>query len=294
MVVPPAIESCGMTFLSDMDPATGLIRGSARQVGRDLSETYQSATPFPHIVIDDFLPAAVLESCLRNFPREAGDSARTFDRDQERYKTQFNPDEMEDTTRGLFYSFNSKPFIQVLENITGIRGLIPDPYFLGAGFHEIGQGGHLSVHTDFNHHKPMNLERRINVLIYLNKNWSDDFGGQLEFWNHDMTERKASILPNFNRCVIFNTTDESFHGNPNPIDHPERVTRKSIALYYYTSTWSNARREQTTQFKVRKGSQDKPDVSVKTRELIADLTPPILARALRKGKRLVVNSAADE
>lgn len=282
-----------MTFLSDMDPATGLIRGSARQVGRELAEAYQSASPFPHTVIEDFLPEAVLDSCLRNFPTGLGGSAIMFDRDQERYKAQFNPDEMEDVTRGLFYSFNSKPFIQVLENITGIKGLIPDPYFLGAGFHEIGQGGHLSVHTDFNHHKPMNLERRINVLIYLNKNWSDDYGGQLEFWNHDMTRREASILPNFNRCVIFNTTDESFHGNPNPIAHPDRVTRKSIALYYYTSTWSAAQREHTTQFKVRKGTSDKPDVSVKARELIADLTPPMLARALRRSKRLVGEPAAD-
>ena len=282
-----------MTFLSDMDPATGLVRGSARQVGRELAEAYQSARPFPHIVIDDFLPPAVLESCLSHFPGAMGESARTYDRDQERYKTQFNPDEMEDVTRGLFYSFNSKPFIQVLENITGIKGLIPDPYFLGAGFHEISQGGHLSVHTDFNHHKPMNLERRINVLIYLNKDWSDAYGGQLEFWNHDMTERRASVVPEFNRCVIFNTTDESFHGNPNPIDHPDRVTRKSIALYYYTSTWSETLREHTTQFKVRKGTGDKVDVGVTARELIADLTPPILARALRKGKRLVVTPESD-
>ena len=275
-----------MTFLSDMNPATGFIEGSERNVGRDLAERYQSAQPFPHIVIDDFLPAGVLEACLAHFPTSAapGDA---FDRPQERYKAQFNPDEMEALPRGLFYSFNSKPFIQVLENITGIRGLIPDPYFLGAGFHEIGQGGHLSVHTDFNHHKPMNLERRINVLIYMNKNWSDDFGGQLEFWNHDMTERRASIVPVFNRCVIFNTTDESYHGNPNPVAHPGGVTRKSIALYYYTSTWSAAQREHTTQFKVRKGTRDKSDVKVMAQELIADLTPPVLLRAMRNGKRSV-------
>ena len=276
-----------MTFLSDMDPATGLVRGSGRNVGRELTERYQSATPFPHIVIDDFLPEAVLDACLRAFPGAPLESSTTFDRDQERFKTQFNPDEMEDVARRLFYSFNSKPFIQVLENITGIKGLIPDPYFLGAGFHEIGQGGHLSVHTDFNHHKPMNLERRINVLIYLNKNWSDAYGGQLELWNHDMSERAVSVVPMFNRCVIFNTTDDSYHGNPNPIDHPDRITRKSIALYYYTSTWSDARREHTTQFQVRRGTTDKVDLQIKGRELVADIMPPMLLRALRRGKRLV-------
>ncbi len=273
-----------------MNPATGYVSTGARSLGRELTERYQSAAPFPHIVIDDFLPSSVLEMCLAHFPTSTARAAGSFDRDQERYKAQFNPDELTDETRALFYSFNSKPFIQVIENITGIKNLVPDPYFLGAGFHEIGQGGHLSVHTDFNHHKPMNLERRINVLIYLNKDWSDDYGGQLEFWNNDMTKREASILPSFNRCVIFNTTGDSYHGNPNPIAHPAGITRKSIALYYYTSTWSDLKREQTTQFKARKGTGDKIDVEVKSRELIADLTPPILMRVLRRGKKRLVGS----
>ena len=140
---------------------------------------------------------------------------------------------MTNPVRRLFYSFNSKPFIRVLENITNINGLIPDPYFLGAGFHEIGQGGHLSVHVDFNHHKVMNLERRINVLIYLNKDWDKTCGGQLELWNKDVSKSVKSVVPAFNRCVIFNTTDWSYHGNPEPVKHPAGVTRKSIALYYY-------------------------------------------------------------
>ena len=161
--------SLTVSFLTEMDGETGFVAASVDDRGRELNETYQNASPFPHIVIDDFLPPSILEKCLAQFPgeRDAGDIE--FNRAQERFKTQFNPDTLPAPLRTLFYSFNSKPFITVLENITGIEGLIPDPYFLGAGFHEVATGGHLSIHVDFNHHTLMDLERRINVLVYLNK-----------------------------------------------------------------------------------------------------------------------------
>jgi len=272
-----------MPYLSEMDPATGFIASDkARETGGELRERYQSARPFPHIVIEDFLPDEIIARCIDEFGACDRDGSRLYDRDQERYKREINPDRMSAAVRGLFYSFNARPFIGILENITGIKGLIPDPYFAGGGFHEIGQGGHLSVHTDFNHHKPMNLERRINVLIYLNRDWSDAFGGQLELWDEAMTRCEVSVVPQANRCVIFNTTTSSNHGNPQPIAHPAGVTRKSIALYYYTATWSDAQRAHTTQFKPRPGSADKTDWAVKRQELINDLMPPILRRALRR------------
>ena len=272
-------------YLCEMDADTGLV--TAAQIGgkgTELSLAYATAQPFPHTVIDDFLPAPVLEACLTAFPGSSSETV-TYDRHQERFKRQFNPDHLEPRTRCLFYSFNSLPFIQILENVTGIRGLIPDPFFLGAGFHEITENGHLSVHADFNHHKPLNLERRINVLIYLNKDWEDAYGGQLELWDEKMTTKVKSITPKFNRCVIFNTTSTSYHGNPEKVQHPKGVSRKSIALYYYPSTWGEAKREHTTQFRARPGVGDRIDWQVKARELAFDLTPPILARTLRNLKR---------
>jgi len=275
-----------MTFLADMDGETGFLPAHiGREKGADLHAQYQDAQPFPHIVIDDFLPAGILETCLREFPKDVGSEGIAYDRAQERAKFQFMPDTLEPNLRSIFYAFNSLPFIRVLENITGIKGLVPDPYFFGAGFHEIRQGGHLSIHADFNHHKPMNLERRINVLIYLNKDWKDEYGGQLELWDTKMTRCFQSILPTFNRCVIFNTTGESNHGNPHPINHPDGISRKSIALYYYTATWNAANRDYTTQFRPRPGSGDKPDWQVKARELLVDLAPPLLYRALRRSKK---------
>jgi hypothetical protein len=271
-----------MTFLAAMQPDGLLSSDSVRSLGSELQAGYAAADPFPHIMIDDFLPAEVAEMCLREFPSAGSAETAAYDRAQERLKTQYNPDALSANVRNLFYTFNSRPFLKVIENITGIKGLIPDPYFLGAGFHEIGQGGYLSMHADFNHHKPMNLERRINILVYLNKDWKEGYGGQLELWTDDMKTCVQSIVPVFNRCVIFNTTSRSWHGNPKPVSHPHGVTRKSLALYYYTATWSEVNREHTTQFRTRQGTQDKVDWQVRGAELIADLTPPLLKRNLQK------------
>lgn len=259
---------------------------ATRELGKELADTYAAGEPFPHIVIDDFLPRQVIDFCLENFPASRGANSMSFDRDQERYKTSYNPDDLEPHLRSLFHTFNSRPFIKVIENISGIKGLIPDPYFLGGGFHEIATGGHLSVHADFNHHKLMNLERRINILIYLNDDWDDAYGGQLELWDQDMAHCVKSIVPLANRAAMFTTTGLSYHGNPQPVNHPEGRTRKSIALYYYTSTWDESKRSKTTQFKARTGTEDKTDWQVRTRELLEEFLPPVLARpAVRLSKK---------
>lgn len=252
--------------------------------GADLAQKYSSAEPFPHIVIDDFISPEILEKCLAEFPNEVDPESVTFNRAQERNKTGFHPDYMSPSIKSLFYSFNSRPFIKFLENLTGINGLIPDPYFLGGGFHEIKQGGHLSVHADFNHHPQLDLERRVNVLIYLNKNWDEKYGGQIELWDKKMENCVVSKTPDFNRCVIFNTDSDSYHGNPNPIAHPENISRRSIALYYYTATWDNQRRERTTQFKARRKTDDETDWDVKINEFLADVMPPILFRLYSRVK----------
>jgi hypothetical protein len=248
-----AAETSQVTYVSSMNRRTGYIDSKdSGDLGRELADLYNGGAPFPHIVIDDFLPDEILDMTLRSFDKiKINEDSMVFDRPQERFKISYQPDAMDDDLRLLFYSFNSRPFIKILENITGIKGLIPDPYFLGAGIHEIKQGGHLSVHADFNHHLLMNLERRINVLIYLNKDWKPEYGGGLELWDETMTTLAHDIVPLFNRCVIFNTTSNSQHGNPQPINHPQSVSRKSIALYYYTSTWTNKKRAHTTQFQVR-------------------------------------------
>jgi Rps23 Pro-64 3,4-dihydroxylase Tpa1-like proline 4-hydroxylase len=275
-----------VVYLHEMNVKDGFIPSDIdRDKGSELHGTFQSGEPYPHIVIDDFLPPSVLENCLKRFPAGADQAEEKFDRNQERLKESFNPDTLHPTVRELFYSFNSRPFIRIVENVTGIKGLIPDPYFAGGGFHRVSQGGHLSIHADFNHHKPMNLERRVNVLIYLNKDWRPEYGGSFELWEPAMTKCTHAIVPIFNRCVMFNTTLESMHGNPQPINHPDRVPRRSIALYYYTSTWDDSKRETTTQFRVRPGSADRVDWRIKISDAAKELTPPLVARQYRRLKK---------
>lgn len=274
-----------MSYLDISDKTFGFFDAQdLKEKGSERREEYVSASPFPHIVIDDFCTPSVLEACLKDFPNKPDPDSRSFDRDQERYKTSYNPDFVSPKLRSFFYSMNSRPFLQFLENMTGVEGLIPDPYFVGGGFHQTTQGGHLSIHADFNLHKKLRLERRLNLLIYLNKDWEDHFGGALELWDSDMKSCVRRITPIFNRCVVFSTSNNSHHGHPDPVAHPKGEPRRSMALYYYTATWDERAQKKTTQFKPRPNSNDKTDWRVKRDELINDLLPPILARQIKKIK----------
>jgi Rps23 Pro-64 3,4-dihydroxylase Tpa1-like proline 4-hydroxylase len=129
---------------------------------------------------------------------------------------------------------NAAPFMAFLEKLTGIAGLIPDPHLRGGGLHEIRRGGALGVHADFNFYKRLNLYRRLNLLVYLNENWTEAWGGDLELWDRQGKRCVRRISPIFNRAVVFDTSNLSYHGHPNPLQCPEERSRKSLALYYYT------------------------------------------------------------
>lgn len=272
--------------LSDSDRYLHFEEEECRAVGARLAPEYQSAEPYPHIVIDDFIDADVLRDVAANYP--SMDSKSFFDRDQERFKFQFAPDEIgSGRTRNLLAELNSQAFLAFLEEMTGIKGLIPDPYFLGGGLHLTRRGGHLSVHADFNIHKKMNLERRLNLLIYLNDNWEDDFGGKLELWDQEMRGAEKRIAPTLGRAVVFNTDLDSFHGHPDPLTCPPDRDRRSIATYYYTALAENQAkvRNRTTTFQVRPGSADAPDRRVKVDHLIQDWVPGPLRGLARKLNR---------
>lgn len=122
-----------------------------------------------------------------------------------------------------------------MEKLTGIDHIILDTHFEGGGTHEIKAGGFLKVHTDFNWHKTLRLDRSINLLIYLNEEWDESWGGELELWDSEMKGKVVSTAPIFNRTVVFSTTGYSYHGHPDPIACPEGVSRQSIATYYYSN-----------------------------------------------------------
>ncbi len=249
------------------------------EAGAVRADEYQHAKPFPHIVMDDFLDQAVLRTVASTYP--SLDGATFFDRDQERFKFQFAPDRVASgTTKNLLAELNSSAFLAFLEKMTGISGLIPDPYFSGGGLHLTRRGGHLGIHADFNIHDQMQLERRLNLIIYLNDDWDPGFGGKLELWDREMQRCEIEVLPLMGRAVIFNTSLDSYHGHPEPLTCPPSRDRRSIATYYYTAFDVPASEIpiRSTNFRPRPHSSDKKDWSVKSHHFIADWIPRRLQR----------------
>lgn len=253
----------------------------------DLASKYQDAylqaKPFPHVVIDNFLPESLLDSILDEFPKVNSIDWQKFDNNAERKLASQHELQIGDMTRVLLYQLNSSTFIDFLEKLTGIPGIIPDPHFVGGGLHQIERGGYLKMHVDFNRNERLRLDRRLNLLIYLNKDWKEEYGGHLEFWDADMTRREKKILPVFNRCVLFNTTDFSYHGHPEPLSCPVGQTRKSLALYYYTNgrPSNEVSQDHSSLFRARPGdllmNGNLSSVQVKT--ILKKLVPPIFVDA---------------
>jgi hypothetical protein len=235
--------------------------------------------------MDDFLPEDVLDSVLTEFPRPRDGEWIEFDSATQRKLASRDDSLMGPHTRRLLAELNSSAFVDFLERLTGIEGLVGDPHFEGGGLHQIEPGGHLKVHADFNRHPRLDLERRLNVLIYLNRDWKDSYGGAFELWNADMTACEKKVMPYFNRCVVFSTTSTSYHGHPEPLACPEGETRKSIALYYYSR--DRPRDElaaaHNTLFKARPGESFPVVERLKAAAL--RVTPPILVDARRRRAR---------
>jgi hypothetical protein len=243
-------------------------------------EDYANAKPFPHIVIDNFFPEEVLENILSEYPKTGDIDWQKFENKSEKKLANKHERYMGDNTRALLYQLNSSTFISFLETLTGIDGIIPDPHFEGGGLHQIERGGYLKVHADFNRHTKMRLDRRLNLLLYLNKDWKEEYGGYLELWDTAMTGCEKKILPIFNRFVLFTTTDFTYHGHPEPLTCPEGWTRKSLALYYYTNGRPASEvtgKEHSTLFQARPGEDLKEKTSgMDIKNFIKKCVPPIL------------------
>lgn len=198
-----------------------------------LSESFLGATPFQHLLIDDVFDDHVLEAVVADFAKvrhnTAYDDATTRKKHTCDDWQRFPPATFE------FISYlNCGAFVSFVAGITGISALTSDPFLLGGGMHETLPGGYLKMHTDFNFHQQLHLDRRINVILFLNRDWQPSWGGELLLSNVDMSQVVA-IEPLFNRLVVFNTNDFSFHGQPDPHKFPEGNSRKSIAMYYYAN-----------------------------------------------------------
>jgi hypothetical protein len=254
-----------------------------REAGKTLSASYRDALPFPHAVIDNFMDAAVLREVAERYP--SLENKPYFDRDQERFKFQFHSNEIPSgLTRNLLAELNGSAFLGFLEELTGIEGLIADPYLSGGGLHLTRRGGHLSVHADFNIHRKMKVERRLNLLVYLNEDWPAAYGGNLELWDQQMTAPQKLIAPLLGRAVIFSTALDSYHGHPEPLACPPDRDRRSLATYYYTAFENGLADvpDRSTNFRARRGTRDPTDWAIRSEHFIRDWVPRRLQRYARR------------
>ena len=254
--------------------------------GHDAHASYINADPYPHICLDNFFDAGLVTRVAAEFPELGGKGDIRFNDPNQlklasRGEYRFGP-----VTRELVHFLNSQPFLEYLSVLTGIRGLIPDPYFSGGGLHEIRRGGFLKIHADFNRHPDLQLDRRINLLLYLNEHWEESYGGHFELWDKEMKQCVKKFLPVFNRMVIFNTTDQSYHGHPDPLGCPENRGRRSIALYYYTNGRPRgevgADNRINTSFKARDKDSIKMRNFNRAKDFVTNITPPFLLKLLYK------------
>lgn len=192
-------------------------------------------SPFHHIVLDNFLDIDMM-----NLLNEIKNIEPSYYDCNEHDQVQIKKQGLSDSSKfppflkKVVAFFQSEEMISYLEQLTDILFLLPDPELYGGGIHKTNKNGHLAIHADFNLHPHSYQHRRLNVLLYLNPIWKDEWNGHLELWNKNMTECEHKIAPIMNRVVIFRITDDAYHGHPIPLNVPDDISRYSLAFYYYT------------------------------------------------------------
>lgn len=202
----------------------------------EVSKQVQSSLGFPHFCIDGFLDTAFAEEVEQSYPsfEDAATKGRVFSAHHENRKVQVTDTSLfpEPVSR-LNALFGSPEMVKVLSEVTDIGGLLYDMNLVGGGMHMTNGGGRLDVHVDFDFIKEKNWSRRLNLLLYLNRDWKEEYGGYLDLWDENVKHRIGYFEPKFNRLCGFVTSDISFHG-VTPLSCPAGVVRKSFATYYYT------------------------------------------------------------
>ncbi len=202
---------------------------------QSIASRYRAAAPYPHVVLDGVFDPAVLDRVAADFPGPVTPPGWV------QYDT---ANEIKRTSRGLIgvapyanaflWQLCSEPFLAFLREVTGIEDLVADPMFHGGGLHESFRGGWLNIHADWTQHPHLPLVRRLNLIVYLNRDWDEGWGGALELWAPGAAQAGARVAPLFNRAVLFPTTAETLHGFPDPMRCPPDRARRSASVFYWS------------------------------------------------------------
>jgi hypothetical protein len=218
----------------------------------DVKATYASAAPFPHVVLDDVLPASVFEAAVAEFPPIDDPSWTGYLHINETKFANPQHDTWGPTLQSIAEALCADDFVKLLGELTGFEHLKSDTTMDGGGLHQTLSGGHLNVHADFTtHHRRHNWRRRINVLLYFNESWDPAWGGGLELWDANVTSCVRRVDPVANRMLIFTTSSDAYHGHPQALACPPGTARRSMALYYFTEEHRPVRRP--TRYRPRPG-----------------------------------------
>jgi Rps23 Pro-64 3,4-dihydroxylase Tpa1-like proline 4-hydroxylase len=275
-------------------PAPGLLPSqvlrwaSLQELAAARATDYRGGRPFPHILLDGLFAEDLLDQAVAELPIVA--RWARYNTVNERKVVCSDVSAFGPAGETLVHALNSAPFIRFLERLTGIHGLIPDPHLHAAGYMKVSPGGFLGLHYDFSTQEELGLDRRVNVLLYLNRDWRTEWGGQLELHSNDPPgtdgHTQIDIAPLFNRLVIFNTP-EALHGHRRPIACPPERARLCLSWYYYTAPpvpgW--AQRVRKVRFL---GRRDPVRLAIKALNLFC---PPIFLKlgsavgAARRGER---------
>lgn len=250
-----------------------------------LREAFFRAKPVPHLVIDGLFAPALLELVYADFDRLGLGDWRRFYSSKEIKRGSAPKTWLGHASQLYFSTVYSGRFLDFLERVTGIEGLVTDPELHAGGLHDIPTGGKFDMHIDFNQHAVTKLDNRLVFITYLNKNWRSEYGGALELWDMDENKSAGEVVPEFGRSILYYHSSKSLHGHPKPVSEPNGRPRRSAAAYFF----SNGRPDgdggdfHTTQFP----KAAPPPEPEKFGNIVKYFLPPALVDGVRKVKALL-------
>jgi len=206
--------------------------GSWYDAPEELMSNYVNASPYEHVVIPNFFKHEIAEKILKEFPDPDTNWWRYDNPFEQKFLFNGFKDETHPIISRVFSGLNSNIFSNKVSSLTGINNLEPDPLLHSAGLHAYTRNGKVDIHLDYTMHPLIKKERRVSLMVYMSKDWRKQWGGALQLWNNDLSHYEEVDTSTWNTGVFFKTSEDSYHGLPEPIRCPVGVYRKVIGLYY--------------------------------------------------------------
>ena len=258
------LKKLNLSYLSKIESSSNCLEkiGCWKNHIQKIASKFKNATPFECVVIDDFLKPSYAESIYNQFPTDF-ENWYKYENPIEVKHAFDKIDTLPKDIKDYFYLLSSGPVKELISNISGIPNLEWDEYLHGAGLHAHTVNGRLNIHLDYEKHPYSGMHRRINIILFMTKNWKKEWNGANELWNKDVSKCIKKTNVKFNRAILFKTNDISWHGLPDKIKCPENVWRKSLA-YYYVSPVESERGEEEYRSKAQfiKRPTDKYDEGI--------------------------------